>query len=170
MCIRDRYQRRVHGVVQTAQSWCVSMSGGAFGGGDAAKTLVSFKAGKLDAKESSGGKFSVKPQDRKGEVHVVRGQDQLIHFQWKDRVSNAVVDDLIVMPDELEFTKVNTGRSQDRVYLLQVKNSARRFFYWMQDKDTTKDEQLAKTVTQCLGHNPPSAPPAEGDSLTNMIR
>eukprot|EP00611_Tribonema_gayanum_P008040 TRINITY_DN1750_c0_g2_i1.p1 TRINITY_DN1750_c0_g2~~TRINITY_DN1750_c0_g2_i1.p1 ORF type:complete len:144 (-),score=37.83 TRINITY_DN1750_c0_g2_i1:1412-1843(-) len=102
-------------------------------------TLVSFKAGKLQDKEGAAGKFTITPDKRKGQVTVLKdAMDQLMRFQWQDRVTRAVVDDIIVMPGDMEFTKVDTGRPQDRVYLLQMKNSTRRFFYWMQDKSADK--------------------------------
>lgn len=55
----------------------------------ASTTLVSFKAGKLEAKESgTGGKFSVKPQDHKGEVctslylSLLSSKSDLIDTNW----------------------------------------------------------------------------------------
>jgi Proteasome complex subunit Rpn13 ubiquitin receptor len=47
-----------------------------------------------------------------------------------------VEDDLIVMPGELEWSRVDTGRAGDRVFLLQVTGTPRRHFYWMQSKDS----------------------------------
>lgn len=37
------------------------------------------------------------------------------------------------------YKKVDTGREGERVYLLEIAGN-RRFFYWMQDKDSDKDE------------------------------
>lgn len=54
--------------------------------------------------------------------------------------------DLIIFPGEADFIKIpqcTTGR----VYLLKFKDhSSRRFFYWMQEPSTSKDDDLAKKV------------------------
>ncbi|KAG5185654.1 DNA topoisomerase [Tribonema minus] len=139
-------------------------------------TFVSFKAGKLQDKEGAAGKFTITPDKRKGQITVLKdAMDQLMRFQWQDRVTRAVVDDIIVMPGDMEFTKVDTGRPQDRVYLLQMKNSTRRFFYWMQDKSADKDAEYLAAVQACLEGKPipaatgGAAPPA-ADGLSEVIR
>jgi Proteasome complex subunit Rpn13 ubiquitin receptor len=65
---------------------------------------------------------------------------------------------VLVMPSEIEFKKVDTGKAGDRVYVLQIKGSSRRFLYWMQDKSADKVSltrgtlsQLATTVTSDTG-------------------
>merc|ERR550539_2047136 len=50
---------------------------------------------------------------------VEQGDDQLMHFKWKDRTTSTVEDDLIIFPDDVEFKKVpqcTTGR----VFYLKV--------------------------------------------------
>lgn len=47
--------------------------------------------------------------------------------------------DIIILPEEAEYKKVDTGREGERVYLLEIGGN-RRFFYWMQDKSLEKDE------------------------------
>lgn len=94
--------------------------------------LVSFNAGKMTVKPSANGKFLVTPQLEKGKVCLSRGDDQLLHFQWVDRQTGASPEDFIIFPDDAHFAKVDTGRPEDRVYILQYKNSSRRFFFWMQ--------------------------------------
>jgi len=108
--------------------------------------LVRFKAGKMTAEwQSASRKFLVSPQNEKGEIVLTRAADgQLLHFQWLNRVSKEVVDDYIVFAD-CEYKKVDTGREDDRVYMLEWTGSSRRFFFWMQDKDDSKDaENMAK--------------------------
>ena len=41
-----------------------------------------------------------------GLVMVEQGDDQLMHFKWKDRSSGNIEDDLIIFPDDVEFKKV----------------------------------------------------------------
>jgi 26S proteasome regulatory subunit N13 len=112
--------------------------------------LVSFNAGKMTAKASANGKFTVTPQLEKGKVCLSRGDDQLLHFQWVDRQTGASPEDFIIFPDDAHFAKVDTGRPGDRVYILQYKNSSRRFFFWMQNKDASRDEELVKKVNECM--------------------
>lgn len=46
--------------------------------------------------------------------------------------------------------QVDTGRESDRVYLLQYRNSSRRFFYWMQEPDASKDGEVADKLNRLL--------------------
>lgn len=57
------------------------------------------------------------------------------------RVNAAVClcQDVIILPEEAVYKKVDTGREGERVYLMEIAGN-RRFFYWMQDKDADKDE------------------------------
>jgi Proteasome complex subunit Rpn13 ubiquitin receptor len=63
---------------------------------------------------------------------------QLVLSCCSSTSSLQVVDDVLVMPSEIEFKKVDTGKAGDRVYVLQIKGSSRRFLYWMQDKSADK--------------------------------
>ena len=36
-----------------------------------------------------------------------QGDDDLMHFKWKDRTSGTVEDDLIIFPDDIDFLKVD---------------------------------------------------------------
>lgn len=119
-------------------------------------SLVSFKAGKMKHEEKAGGTYLVTPEVQKGLISLVRGDDQLIHFQWSNRHVSTPVDDFIIFPHDCAFSKVNTGRAQDRVYLLQYQNSARRFFFWMQDKKSEQDESNATKLNNMM-NNPPQA-------------
>lgn len=47
--------------------------------------------------------------------------------------------DMIILPEEAVYKKIDTGREGERVYLMEIAGN-RRFFYWMQDKDSDKDE------------------------------
>merc|ERR1719505_23918 len=84
-----------------------------------------------------------------------------MHFCWKDRNSGVVEDDLIIFPDDIEFKCVSqctTGRA----YILKFKSSSRKFFFWMQEPKTDKDEEFCKKVNESL-NNPP-APGSGGNS------
>ncbi|KAF4317763.1 hypothetical protein BBO99_00007780 [Phytophthora kernoviae] len=114
--------------------------------------LVSFNAGKMSVKPTANGKFLITPQLEKGKVCLSRGDDQLLHFQWMDRQTGASPEDFIIFPEDAHFAKVDTGRPDDRVYILQYKNSSRRFFFWMQNKDSSRDEELVKKVNDCMNN------------------
>ncbi|XP_063220845.1 LOW QUALITY PROTEIN: proteasomal ubiquitin receptor ADRM1-like [Bacillus rossius redtenbacheri] len=113
------------------------------------KNLVEFKAGKMTMK----GKM-VHPDKRKGLVYVYQSEDSLMHFCWKDRQTGTVEDDLIIFPDDCEFKRVaqcTTGR----VYILKFKSSSRKYFFWLQEPKTDKDEELCRRVHEAL-NNPPT--------------
>lgn len=86
----------------------------------------------MHTKPTNNGKVLVTPDMKKGKICLYKGEDQLVHFQWLDRQTGVSQEDVIIFPEEATFSRVNTGREHDRVYLLQYKNSSRRFFYWMQ--------------------------------------
>ncbi|KAF6213350.1 hypothetical protein GE061_011069 [Apolygus lucorum] len=113
------------------------------------KNLVEFKAGKMMLKEKM-----VHPDKRKGLIYIYQSDDSLMHFCWKDRSNGSVEDDLIIFPDDVEFKRVpqcTTGR----VYLLKFKSSSRKFFFWIQESKTDKDEDNCRKVNEIL-NNPPA--------------
>lgn len=113
------------------------------------KYLLEFKAGKMQMKGTT-----VNPINKKGLVYLHRADDNLMHFCWKDRTSGQVEDDLIIFPDDTEFKKVpqcTTGR----VFVLKFKSSNRRCFFWMQEANADKDDDICKKVNDYL--NNPSA-------------
>jgi hypothetical protein len=59
---------------------------------------VRFKAGKMTVEpKAGGGSFTVTPTAGKGEITLSKGEDQLIHFQWKERPGGKLVDVRIIV-------------------------------------------------------------------------
>ncbi|XP_012529411.1 proteasomal ubiquitin receptor ADRM1-B isoform X1 [Monomorium pharaonis] len=139
------------------------MSGGALFGNNASrgasKNLVEFKAGKMTVK----GKM-VYPDTRKGQLYVYQSDDSLMHFCWKDRTTGVVEDDLIIFPDDCEFKHVPQCKT-GRVYLLRFKSSNKKFFFWLQDLKTDKDEEHCRKINDVL-NNPPT-PGSQRSGNTN---
>jgi len=117
-------------------------------GASSVKPLVEFKAGKC----SVSGK-TITPEKRKGTVQLIQGSDALMHFQWKDRTTGAIEDDLIVFPEEATYKKVT--QSSGRVYLFEFRDSSRKLFIWMQDLNAEKDNEYTTKINQYI-NNPPS--------------
>ncbi|ESO99163.1 hypothetical protein LOTGIDRAFT_207827 [Lottia gigantea] len=126
-------------------------SGALFGnasGRSQSKNLVEFRAGKMTLKDKM-----VTPDKRKGLVYVHQSDDSLMHFCWKDRTTGTVEDDLIIFPEDIEFKHLpqcTTGRA----YLLKFKNSARKYFFWLQEPKSDKDEENCRKVNDFLNHPP----------------
>merc|ERR1719220_912170 len=92
----------------------------------------------------------VTPDKRKGMVQIEKGNDNLMHFKWKDRGTGTVEDDLIIFPDDIEYTRVKQCTT-GRVYVLKFKSSpSRRMFFWMQEPKEDKDEENCKKVNDVL--------------------
>jgi hypothetical protein len=68
--------------------------------------------------------------------------------------------DLIIFPDDIEYKRVKqctTGRA----FILKFKSSSRKFFFWMQEPKTDKDEENCSKVNSLL-NNPPT--PGSGNN------
>ncbi|CAO3684023.1 unnamed protein product [Umbelopsis vinacea] len=109
-----------------------------------ARHLIEFNAGKCIRNGSQ-----LKPDLRKGVIFMDQSDDQLMHLYWKERVGSTIEDDLIIFPEEAEMKRVpecTTGR----VYLLQFKSSNQKLFFWMQDKDESKDEERVAKLNRLI--------------------
>ena len=84
--------------------------------------------------------------------------DDLMHFCWKDRTSNAVVEDLIIFPDEAELIPVPQAT---RVYVLKFKSSSQRVFFWIQEPEEDNDVELITRFNYFI-NNPPTPGSAGG--------
>lgn len=126
--------------------------------------LMRFKAGKLASTQIAGTtQYDVKAEHKRGEILLVKTPQNDLRFQWKDRSTGNVDDDIKVFPKgSAEFTRVDTGREEDRVYLLSIKNSESRLFVWMQEKSDEKDAEIVEKVGKYLdGTTPLSTTPAQ---------
>jgi len=77
-----------------------------------------------------------------------------MHLKWKDRSTGTVEDDLILMPDDVEFKAV-PACTTGRVFVLKFKGNDKKMFFWMQEPKTDKDEEYCKKVNDLL-NNPPA--------------
>ena len=89
------------------------------------KALVEFKAGKMNYD----GKM-VTPDRRKGLVRVVEDAGGMKQFQWCDVETKNPIESFYIFPEDAKFEKVK--QSKDRVYLLEMKHTKQRYFYWVQ--------------------------------------
>ncbi|EAU86248.1 hypothetical protein CC1G_03459 [Coprinopsis cinerea okayama7 len=110
-----------------------------------AETLLAFKAGRAFRRE--GTKF-VDADATKGAIILSNGEDGLLHFIWKNRITNEVADDLILFPGDATFSKVT--ESNGRVWVLKFESSGSRHFFWMQDADSSRDQEFADNVNRLL--------------------
>jgi len=96
----------------------------------------------------------VSPDKRKGLLSVHQSDEQLMHLSWKDRGTGTVEEDLIIFPEDCEFSPV-PACTTGRVFVLKFKTNNRRMFFWMQEPKADKDEELCKKVNESL-NNPPA--------------
>ncbi|ESK94951.1 proteasomal ubiquitin receptor adrm1-like [Moniliophthora roreri MCA 2997] len=110
------------------------------------EVLLAFKAGRAFRRGSTN---FVDPNPTKGAVLLTRGEDDLLHFIWKNRATNHVDEDLILFPSDATFVKVPQS-SSGRVYVLKFSSSDQRHFFWMQDASSARDEEFATNVNGFL--------------------
>jgi hypothetical protein len=131
---------------------------------------VQFNAGKCNLAPQEDGSFLVTPDRRKGKISLHKGSDNLLHFKWTDRSTNAPVIDLIVFSDEVVFKRVITGTPSDRVYMLKWKIGDRREMFWLQDKRTENDSDNCEKLNRFIANPDATTQPAESDNLVRMLR
>lgn len=112
--------------------------------------MLSIKAGKMFTAPRPNGNLIVTAQKERGRIVLRKGTNGTVHFEWHDRKTNKKVDDYIVRPKDATFSKVDTKRTDDRVYLLQFQNSDERHFFWFQDKNSDKDESVVKKLNALI--------------------
>jgi len=126
--------------------------------------IVKMKAGKMQCAPmpDKPGSFMVSPIRGRGEIQLIKNPlEQVVRFQWKSRVSNTVDQEIdwMMLPNDANLTKVDTQREGDRVVLLQFfSNPSRRFFFWLQDKEDSEDEELLKKFNDTMISNGDAAP------------
>lgn len=151
------------------------------------KTLLSFKAGKMTEELQPDGRYLITADPRRGTIEVnwtassSSSSSGTLKLEWKDRRTRSIIDShTIYRNDTITYSKVSTGREtesenngnsggtnaakDDRVYLLQFGDgaSARRHFFWMQDKaEGNVDEE------NCVKINTYIADPAEASAAAN---
>ena len=92
--------------------------------------LVEFKAGRMNYD----GRM-VTPDRRRGLIRLVRDQMGMMTFQFLDADTKNPIENFYVFPDEAKFEKVK--QTKDRVYLLEMKATTQRHFFWMQVGEPT---------------------------------
>ncbi|KAF7314393.1 Adhesion regulating molecule [Mycena kentingensis (nom. inval.)] len=106
-----------------------------------ASTLLAFKAGRAFRRENSN---TVDPSPTKGAIQL-QMDDGLLHFQWKNRTTGVVDEDLILFPSDASFVKVS-----GRIYVLKFSSSNQRHFFWLQDASTARDDEFVSNINKLL--------------------
>ncbi|KAI9919420.1 hypothetical protein PsorP6_017309 [Peronosclerospora sorghi] len=105
----------------------------------------------MTVKPTANGNFLVTPQLDKGKVCLPRGDDQLLHFQWVDRQTGASPEDFIIFPDDAHFAKW-TPAAPTIVFTFCSTKIRRAVFFWMQNKDASRDEEMVKKVNDSMNN------------------
>lgn len=79
-----------------------------------------------------------------------------MRIMWKTRPNGTIMERYTVLPGEQTFEKVDTGKKDDQVYLLQFKGQEKRRFFWMQEPNQDSCESTVKQLVDAL-KLPPTA-------------
>ncbi|KAH7035300.1 proteasome complex subunit Rpn13 ubiquitin receptor-domain-containing protein [Microdochium trichocladiopsis] len=104
--------------------------------------LITFKAGMCDV-DSSSKPYKVRPDPRKGYIFLYQGEDELVHFCWRERATP--IDqpelDLVMVPGDGNFlaydSRVQTtpsAKTNGRIFVLKFSSSSQRYIFWLQSK------------------------------------
>lgn len=119
--------------------------------------ICSLKAGMMRTIPQNEG-FRVEPDLRRGVIQLERQSDGAMHFLWKDRVTQQVVEDILIFPGDQTLDRVETGNPSDRVFLLSFKTLAsKRLFFWSQEplgSNLTKDVDLVSEFNRVMNAPP----------------
>ncbi|KAI0801915.1 adhesion regulating molecule [Irpex lacteus] len=107
---------------------------------------IAFKAGRAFRRENTNW---VDPSPIKGAIVLQNGDDGLLHFIWRNRVTNENVEDLILFPGDASFVKVEQS-AWGRTYVLKFSSSNQRHFFWLQDADSSRDKEFVTNVNKLL--------------------
>ncbi|KAI0917276.1 hypothetical protein AcW1_007491 [Taiwanofungus camphoratus] len=107
---------------------------------------IAFKAGRCFRRGTSN---LVDASPTKGAILLQNDDEGLLHFMWKNRVTNEVEEDLLLIPTDATFLKVNQS-AWGRTYVLKFSSSNQRHFFWMQDADPSRDMEFASNVNRLL--------------------
>ncbi|KAF9999049.1 adhesion regulating molecule 1 [Entomortierella chlamydospora] len=123
--------------------------------------LLQFKAGRCFREGTTN---IVQPDSTKGLVYMDK-EDDLLHFYWKNRTTNAVVDDLILFPGDAELKTVpecTTGR----VVMLQFKSSSQKLFFWLQEANTDRDQIILQQANALISQGQEETGQFEDEDVT----
>jgi Proteasome complex subunit Rpn13 ubiquitin receptor/UCH-binding domain len=125
----------------------------------AVQVKLEFKAGKMINENNK-----LKPDLRKGKIQIAIDESEISHFLWKDEAGN-LEDDYIIFPGEFKFSKVVQTKS--RVYLLEFGED--RYFYWLQDPDSSNDLKICESINKLLGYHPPEEKKLDTSGLAKVL-
>jgi len=152
-------------------------------GSNEGKEIITLKAGRMTTELQPNGKYMVTGDPKRGDISLTyhsstsssASTTPTLKWEWKDRRNRTTVDDLTFMPSDttsdnnISFTKVTTGREDDRVYLLSYKNTDTRYFYYMQEKEKDEDIDNAVIVNQYLSDFKSAASAAGDDEYLSTL-
>jgi len=122
--------------------------------------LLQFKAGRCQMiRHPTENKFTVTPEPARGQITLKKTLDNLVSLEWQDRTTQTTEHTwLLLLPGEVDFKKVKTGREGDRIYMLKWKNEEQIMMFWMQEKSPQNDAENCAKFNNYI-NNPESHPP-----------
>eukprot|EP00045_Choanoeca_perplexa_P022787 m.10866 g.10866 ORF g.10866 m.10866 type:complete len:336 (-) comp9698_c0_seq1:42-1049(-) len=110
--------------------------------------LAEFKAGRMTM---NGTTVTANPE--KGMIYIKNDNSGLMTWNFVNRNTQAEDEPVILFPDEQEFRKCKSAPAESRVFYLKF-STGRREFYWMQEADASKDDDLVAKVNRVMSGLP----------------
>mmetsp|Transcript_17552 Transcript_17552/g.22972 ORF Transcript_17552/g.22972 Transcript_17552/m.22972 type:complete len:354 (-) Transcript_17552:1182-2243(-) len=111
--------------------------------------LVEFPCGRFTFSEKADGTYDVRPLPDKGIFRLYKIGEEELKYVWSANQDTTMTETAVV-PAGSSFSKVNTGKETDRVYIINQNDVKFRKFFWMQLPEKSKDSVYAEYLSNCL--------------------
>lgn len=128
--------------------------------------LVSFKAGR----SALSGTTVTSDPSKRGLIYLTIHPDSSLRFCWKNRKSNEVEEEIVLLPDDAEFVELPECKT-GRAFVLRFRKSPRRLFFWSQEAviDGQKAEDYAGKINDIIKNPRVPNASASQEKLTTML-
>ena len=108
------------------------------------ENIFSFKCGEMNVENGK-----VKPNSAQGYIKIYLNPDNLLVWEWYNASDESQSSEpFVIFPNDCEWKRIKT--SKGRVYQLISQQFETSYYYWLQEPELEKDEELETKIKQIL--------------------